>query len=116
MEPVVITRPAPPEASLLEPIFLRGRKKREKCLSEDVTFKKQLAAWQRGETDRLRHADALIAEFRVQAKRILAHPANATRTDLNGAIERARLFLSEPRFFGHAKPMRVALFKTDGIE
>ena len=86
------------------------------AVEEDVTFKKHLADWQHGETDRLGRADASIAEFRVRAKRILAHPANATRTDLNGAIERARLFLSEPRFFGHAKPMRVALFETDGIE
>lgn len=102
---VPATKPTPPDESNIYA-----------AVETEATFKKELAAWQQGETERLRLADASLAAFREQATRILAHPADATRTDLNGAIERARLFLNEPRFFRGVKPLRVAIFKTDGIE
>jgi hypothetical protein len=89
------------------------------AIEEDVAYKAAVATWQRGESERLRKADVAIATFRSDAEKLLAHPANAHSTDLNGAIERARLFLNERRAFSNAAtvtPMRAAIFMTDGIE
>jgi len=89
------------------------------AIEEDAAYKSALAKWQRGESERLRKADAAIAAFRSETGKLLAHPANAHSTDLNGAIERARLFLNERRVFSNAAtvtPMRAAIFMTDGIE
>jgi hypothetical protein len=89
------------------------------AIEEEATYKTALATWQHSENERLRGADTAIAAFRSEAATLLAHPANARTTDLNGAIERARLFLNERRVFGHAAkitPIRAAIFKTDGIE
>jgi len=83
---------------------------------EDVDYRKQREAWEKNEADRLRRADLSTADFWKKATPILAHKANATRTDLNGAIERARMFLNEPRIFGGVKPLRVAILKTDGVD
>ncbi len=89
------------------------------AIEEDAAYKAAVAKWQRGESERVRKADAAIAAFRADAGKLLAHPANARSTDLNGAIERARLFLNERRAFSNAAsvtPMRAAIFMTDGIE
>jgi hypothetical protein len=61
-----------------------------------------------------REVDQRQADFRAQLGELLAVNADATRTDIWGALRRAELFLNEPQSSGLAAPHNWILLVSDG--
>lgn len=71
-------------------------------------------AYQQAKTEWEKKAGDAVARFKKQLTPFLETPAEANKTDMVGALQRANLFLSEPAF-GYSKPIKTyVLAVTDG--
>lgn len=77
-------------------------------------YKKTLRAYEEDLHHRDEDSRARLAVFREELAKLLGRPANAARTDIWGAVQRAELFLDEPDDQWQAGPHKYALLATDG--
>jgi hypothetical protein len=83
---------------------------------QETVFKKQREEFEIQQQDWLDDMQKRIDAFQKASEPVLAMPANARRSPVWDAVNRAELFLSETEAGRTVEPHRYAVFVTDGLD
>ena len=105
-------KPAPPKPPKKGNIFMR----RQKAARQQLKYNTQLEKYKKDMEVWHEETDKLVSKFKSMIQPILEIKPNYRRTDIAGALLRAKLFLDEPEC-GWSQPLsRYILMVSDGVD
>ncbi|MGD1808747.1 hypothetical protein ACP6PL_25370 [Dapis sp. BLCC M126] len=101
--------------------YRKEKKEYKQKLAEYETLRQNdlqiLASYQNSVQQWQSQSEGKIQEFmKNQLQPILSHPVNCGSSDIQGGINRAKLFLAENDATWREKPRKFAVFITDGLD
>ncbi|MCL2934838.1 MAG: hypothetical protein MGG11_22090 [Trichodesmium sp. MAG_R03] len=124
LEKAVFNHPVPPVEPKNQGNAFTYRKEKDRYKQELVEYETRrqndlqiLAAHNNSVQEWQSQSEGKIKEFlTTQLQPILAHPVNCGSSDIQGGINRAKLFLGESELTWRQTPREFAVFITDGLD